>query len=204
MNEIVRLALVFLGAAFVLSLGAAAALRGLRPDRRVRGALRRAAGAKPDAQINTGEGGVAFCSATGVLAVAWDKGRWRLTYPLEEVLGAEIIIDDLVAARAFAGETTRGLGRIPSHAARIALRLLFDEPGHPDFELVLWPGGAAPGEPAASPAGAARDANTWLARIDALVRRSANRAPTAVRPAAQVRVQLQDDFEPTAEELEED
>ncbi|MES2724872.1 MAG: hypothetical protein V4656_17105, partial [Pseudomonadota bacterium] len=65
------------------------------------------------------------------------------------------------------------------HAARVTLRLIFDDPQHPDFELDLWLTGDESRRVAASPGAAVLEANRWLARAEAILRR-----PRALTPSA--------------------
>jgi hypothetical protein len=85
------------------------------------------------------------------------------------------------------GEPRRLLDRSSGAEREVRLRLLFDEPRHPDFELVLWP--ARPGRGAPSkPREAISEANRWIARVEALLRRSGGaltltQPPAVARPA---------------------
>ncbi|HEY5072906.1 MAG TPA: hypothetical protein VII63_12845 [Caulobacteraceae bacterium] len=177
MNEVARLSLLLLLASGALTAAAGPALWWMRADRRVRRAVRRAVGAKPDAELITGNGGAGFSLETGAIGIVWDKGRWRMTYTLDELMGAEILIDDVVAARAFRGEQRRPLEVISGQARNVCLRLLFDDPRRPDFELELWPSASPGAKHPASPAAAIRAANSWLARTETLVRRGFAAAP---------------------------
>ena len=56
-------------------------------------------------------------------------------------------------------------------AARVTLRLIFDDPHHPDFDLDLWLAGDEARRRASSPAEAMQEANRWLARAEAILRR---------------------------------
>jgi len=173
MGDIARAFVLLLGGACILMLAAAAAARWRRPERRVSRALRRGLAAPADAELVTAETGAGFCLETGAISVAWDKGRWRLDYRLDELLGAEILIDDAVSARIFRGEARLPLERIPAEADSISVRLLFDDPRHPEFELDLWP--AVAGRVGVAPA--VREANTWLARLEPIVRKPVAMAP---------------------------
>jgi hypothetical protein len=184
MGDLAKIIVLLLGGAVVLMIAAAAAARWMRPERRVSRAVRRGLTAVADAEIVTAEAGAGLCLETGAISVAWDKGRWRLDYRLDELMGAEILIDDAIAARVFRGEARLPLERIASEAESVGVRLLFDDPLHPDFELGLWP--AATGERRrASIAASVREANTWLARVEAIVRRPIATAPVirADRPS---------------------
>jgi hypothetical protein len=183
MSEWLKLVLALGAAAVGLTLAAMAWTRLMNEPRRLARAFRQALGTAPDAAlIAAGTGrGVALSLAARRFAACWDRGGWRIAYPLAEVIGAELELDGHVAARALRDETRRRLERQSGAEADVRLRFLFDDPAHPDFELVLWPnqGGRAGFE---RPRAAIAEANRWLARIEAVQRRAA--APAAVaRPS---------------------
>jgi hypothetical protein len=153
-------------------------------ERRIRRALRNVLRSEPEAMIIAqGRGrGAGFSFASGLLAVAWDRGDWCLIYRIDEVIGAELIIDGQVVAKAFRGEPRRALEQVVSSADQVTLRLLFDDPKSPDFELDLWLRGDEARRDDWSPRAAISEANRWLARVEAIVRRPAR--PQA--PAPQV------------------
>jgi hypothetical protein len=86
-------------------------------------------------------------------------------------MGAELIIDGQVVARAYRDEPRRALDQMVEQASRVTLRLIFDDPRHPDFELDLWQAGDERRRSGASPALAVKDANQWLARAESILRR---------------------------------
>jgi hypothetical protein len=186
MGEAARDVLLLLAAAAVLTLAAFPVLWLLAPERRVRRALGRAVGAKLDAEVVTAEAGAGYSTESDAIAVAWDRGRWRLSYRSDEILGAEIIIDGAIAARVFRAEPRLPLERVASDAESVSLRLLFEDPRHPDFEIALWPA-AAGGRPPATAGDAIRQANTWLARTEALLRRRPIAAPVIRAEASEPR-----------------
>ena len=165
--------------------------RYLAEDQRLMRVFRQALETKPDAAlIGHGSGcGVALSLASRRIVTVWDTGGWRMVYPLEELLGAELDLDGQVAARAMRGEPRRLLDRSSGAESEVRLRLLFDEPRHPDFELVLWPAKAGRGAPT-KPREAISEANRWIARIEALLRRSGGALtltqppPAVAKPAA--------------------
>jgi hypothetical protein len=61
----------------------------------------------------------------------------------------------------------------------VTLRLIFDDPRHPDFALDLWLTGDERRRESPAPADAIQEANRWLARAEAIVRR-----PIAPRASA--------------------
>ncbi len=161
-------------------------------ERRIRRALRNVLRSEPEAMIIAqGRGrGAGFSFASGLIAVAWDRGDWCLVYRIDEVIGAELIIDGQVVARAFRGEPRRALEQVVSSADQVTLRLLFDDPRSPDFELDLWLRGDEARRDDWSPRAAIGEANRWLARVEAIVRRPARpRAEPVVTtppPAARI------------------
>jgi hypothetical protein len=185
MGELFRVGLLvaMCAAAVVVAMGLGVAW--LAEEPRLRRTFRAGLGATPDAAViahGTGRG-VAMSLASGLIVTAWDRGGWRLCYPLEALLGGEIDIDGEVAARVMRGETRRRLDRPGAAQREVRLRLLFDDPRHPDFELTLWP--CRPGRDAPQiPREAAAEANRWLGRVEAILKRT---GPGALRPTPQVR-----------------
>jgi|SRR5579859_207297 len=123
--------------------------------------------------------GIGFNFTHNQVAVVWDLGAWGLVYALDELMGAEVIVDGLVVARVHRGESRRALDAFDA-AARVALRLVFDDPGQPDFVMDLWlPEDEARGDDLEAEEAIA-EANRWIARIDALLRRPiASRRPSS-------------------------
>ncbi|HEY3695021.1 hypothetical protein [Phenylobacterium sp.] len=190
MSDVVRLILLLLLAGAVLTFAGAGAIRFMAEERRIRRALKYVLGAAPEALVSARGRGVGFSFSRGTLATAWDCGAWCLVYRIDELMGAELVVDGEVLGRAYRGEPRRALDRAAPDAGRITLRLLFDDAAHPDFELDLWIEGAeARKDSPAYPAGALQEANRWLARAEAILRRQGSPArpvppPTAKPPAA--------------------
>jgi hypothetical protein len=127
--------------------------------------------------------GLGFNFTRNQVGVVWDAGAWGLVYALDEMMGAEVIVDGLVVGRVHRGETRRALDAFDA-AERVALRLVFDDPGGPDFVLDLWLPEDEGRRDELPPGEAIAEANRWLARIDALLRRPmTTRRPAAPRPA---------------------
>jgi hypothetical protein len=122
--------------------------------------------------------GVGFNFTRNQVAVVWDAGAWGLVYALDELMGAEVIVDGVVVGRVHRGEPRRAVDLFEA-ADRVALRLVFDDPGSPDFVLDLWLPEDAGRRDELPPGEAIAEANRWLARIEALLRR-----PTAARRPA--------------------
>ena len=181
MNEWPRLFLLLALAGVVVTLLGSAAAWLMDEERRIRRALKRVLKGPAEAVIIArGRGrGAGFNTSTGLMGVAWDAGAWLLIYRLDELMGAEVIVDGQVVARAYRGEPRRALDQTLEHAARVTLRLIFDDPHHPDFDLDLWLAGGEARRRATSPGDAMQEANRWLARAEAILRR-----PIAPRVAA--------------------
>jgi hypothetical protein len=132
--------------------------------------------------------GVGFNFTRNQVADVWDSGAWGFVYALDELVGAEVIVDGQVVGRAHRGEARRALDAFDA-AERVALRLVFDDPGQPDFVLDLWLPEDEDRRDELPPAEAIAEANRWLARIEALLRRPittrrAASAPVVAQPAA--------------------
>ena len=181
MSEWPRLFLLLALAGVVVTLLGSAAAWLMDEERRIRRALKRVLKGPAEAVvIARGRGrGAGFNTSTGLMAVAWDAGAWLLIYRLDELMGAEVIVDGQVVARAYRGEPRRALDQTLEHAARVTLRLIFDDPHHPDFDLDLWLAGDETRRRTTSPGDAMQEANRWLARAEAILRR-----PIAPRVAA--------------------
>ncbi len=187
MSEIARLLLMLALAGAAVTFLGSAAIWYLDESRRIARSLRKVLEAEPESMVVArGRGrGAGFSFSTGLAAVSWDAGAWCLVYRIDELSGAEIIVDGQVLARAFRGEARRPLDQVVAHAARVTLRLIFDDPRHPDFDLDLWVTGDEQRRAGGSPAEAVSEANRWLARADAILRRPARPAkpPPSPQPA---------------------
>jgi hypothetical protein len=172
MNEVTRL-LALLGiAGIVVTVLAGIARWRMNEGRRIRRGLKAVLGGDVHGYLPAlGRGrGVGFNFTRNQVAVVWDAGAWGLVYALDELMGAEVIVDGVVVGRAHRGETRRAVDLFEA-AERVALRLVFDDPGSPDFILELWLPQDEGRRDELPPAEAIAEANRWLARIEALLRR---------------------------------
>ena len=195
MGEILGLLLFVAAAGVGLTLLVATAAGMLGEERRIVRAFHAGLEMRPDASlIAYGAGrGVAVSLFTEEIVTVWDRGGWRLVYPLEALAGAELELDGEVAARVMRGEPGRRLEHAAGVEDEVRLRLLFDDARHPDFEMRLWPcrkTGPAPG----TPREAIADANRWMARVEAILKRSARAAVRTPAPASQVHAEGEDLF----------
>lgn len=194
MDELPRVLLLIALSGGALTAAGGVAMWFLDEERRIRRALTRVLKAPPDAMVvarRRGRG-AGFSFDTGLAAVAWDTGAWCLVYRLGEFNGAELLVDGQVIARAIRDEPRRALDQTALAAAQVTLRLLFDDPRHPDFDLHLYLAGDEVGPRPRTPADAILEANRWLARADAILRRPI--APRGPVPASTPRA-----AEPTSE-----
>src|SRR4051812_1267393 len=185
MSELARLLLfVAIAGSAVTFLGSLAIWYG-DEDRRIRRALRHVLKSDPEGVIVArGRGrGAGFSFSTNLLAVAWDGGAWCLLSRLEELMGAELLIGGQVMGRVFRGEGRRAIDHVAPQAQTVSLRLIFDDPRHPDFTLDLWTPGDELRRESRSPAELVQEANRWLARCEAIVRRPLPPRPVAAPPA---------------------
>lgn len=173
MHDLARLLLTLALAGTVVTFLGSLILWATNEERRIGAALRRVLGGPSEATI-IAKGrtrGAGLSVTTGLFATAWDKGDWCMVYRLDEVTGAELLIDGEVAARVFRGENRKALDRVPATAREVTLRLVFDDPVNADFDLQLWAAGDETRRDAPTAASCAQAANQWLARVEAIVRR---------------------------------
>jgi len=153
--------------------------------RRIRRGLRRVLKGDTHALIIApGRGrGAGFNFTSNTMAVAWDAGGWCLIYQIDELLGAELVVDGQVAARAYRGEPRRPLDVLGGAEKQVALRLVFDDPQYPDFHLELWSAERTPRSGEFKAAEAVEEGNRWLARVESVFRRKlTNGAPRDGQP----------------------
>jgi len=183
MSEFWRLLVLVAIAGSAVTFMGSAAIWFMDEERRIRRALRHVLKGDPETVIIAhGRGkGAGFSFDTNTAAVAWDNGTWCLLYRIDELMGAELSVDNQVIGRVFRGEQRRAIDQIVQQASRVCLRMIFDDPRHPDFELDLWLEGDQQQRQSRSPALAIQEANRWLARAEAIVRRPL--APRGPSPA---------------------
>lgn len=127
--------------------------------RRITRVITKTLGGTADAQIiaRGQNAAAAFRLDTDQVLVLWNGGAKALLYPSVALLGAELIVDNGVVARVHRGEPRRAMDFVKPAAEQVVLRLLFDNPRDPDFELTLGPG-------------AVQEARSWMARAEAITR----------------------------------
>ncbi|HEX4179384.1 MAG TPA: hypothetical protein VHY32_01210 [Caulobacteraceae bacterium] len=201
MQNLLRLLLVLGLAGSALTFAGSATAWWFDEERRLRRLIHRSLGGDLDAIIvargrNAGAG---FRLASGQLVVMRDGGANALLYPLQALIGAELMVDGQVVARAVRDEPRRALDQVAGAASRVSLRLLFDDPRHPDFLLDLWLPEDEARRDVRPPSDAIEEARGWLARAEAILRRGAR-----VTARATTAVEDDDEAEETAESPEND
>jgi hypothetical protein len=179
MTDFVRLILMLALAGSAVTLAGSAAAWWLDEERRLYRIMRKVLGGQPDAAIvaRGRNAAAAFRLDAERILVMWRGGSKALLYPLSALEGAELIVDDRVMARAFKGETRRALDHIENTAGKVTLRLIFDNPRDPDFDLDLWLAEDQLRRNSGSPGQAIQEARSWIARAEAILRR-----PPALQP----------------------
>jgi hypothetical protein len=161
----------FAGAA-VIALAAVAAWW-MEPGHQVGRLLRQGLAAPPEVMSTAparGQG-AALAIDERKLAVVRGPGDAGLVYDLDELVGAELIFDGSVVARATRGEGRRPLDQIAPEVSRVTLRFIFDDPHDPEFEFELYAPADAGRRGAIGPEQAVVVARRWFARLEAVLRR---------------------------------
>lgn len=177
MEQAVRTLLLLALAAAAMTGAAAGAAWWFEQGRRLRRILKKVLRRAPEAEaIDIAEGRAAGLDLeSGSVAVLWDKGGSGLVYALDELEGAELIVDGQVAARSGRGGERRALDALPRDAEQVTLRLVFADARWPEFELELWGPTSVSRDREQSAADAIKLGRRWLAHVDAVLRRPAAR-----------------------------
>lgn len=190
MTEALRLFLLLVLAGAALTVLAVIWSWWMDEPRRLTRRLTTALGARPDAAILVrGRGAAAgFSLETQRVAALTGGGARALVFPLTELEGAELLVDETVVGRVWRGEGRRAVDVVSRTADEVSLRLVFNDPREPESVLELWPSSHG------DAAGAIHEGRNWLARVDALMRRS-GAAPTVSRQPPPVEPDWEDDDE---------
>lgn len=182
MRELLRLLLMLGIAASAVTLVGSAIALWTDERRRLTRLSQRVLGGPPDGLIiaQGREATASFRIAANQVLVMRDGGAHALLYPLAALIGAELLIDDEVMARVAQGEQRRLLEKVPAQARKVMLRLMFDDPRHPDFVLDLWLPEDEGRRHVRPPAAVIQDARGWLTRAEAIMRRA---KPVAIADA---------------------
>ena len=205
MNDVMRLVLLLAIAGVALTAVGGLVARFLDPQRRLRRFLRQALQADPEGvMLDRGLGrALAFNLDVGRVCVLWDKGRKGLIYRTEQLVGGELMVDHQVMARCYRGEPRKLLDEVPMSAHKVTLRLIFDNPRDPEFELELWPARHGRGHEHPSPADAEFAGRRWITGLEAIIRQPAP-ARMLTKPAPLTPVLPDEDEPPPWDEDEAD
>ncbi|HUO21601.1 MAG TPA: hypothetical protein VMU59_03715 [Caulobacteraceae bacterium] len=198
MHEALRNLLLLALAGCLVTVAGSAAAWWRDEERRLRRYLRAALGGPPESVIIApGRGrGAGLNLEQGRIAVLWDGGVKGLIYRLNQLVGAELILDDQVAARAYRGEPRRALDQAPSSAHRVSLRLIFDNPRDPDFELELWPPTDTSKRERATAGQAITTCRRWISGVEAILRQPAPSRALDSERGQDLELELEPDPEP--------
>ena len=174
MENALRTLVLFALAGAAVSVGAWFVAWRLDPRRRLRRALRRVLPNEPDAEAIAPKQGraIGLDLEHAGLAILWDVGVSGLIFRLDEIDGAELIVDGEVRASVRRGEPVRALDRLDPLVDSVCLRLMFDTPRWPEFELEL---NQTPG----AGEDALREGRRWLTQLGAVLRRVERARPRA-------------------------
>lgn len=207
MNDLIRMALLVGGTGVAVTAMASLLARRGNETRRLSRIIHRVLEGEPDDQIIAKGRNAALAirmEPPQVLVLAEGGAKARL-YGLHLLIGAELEVDGRVVARAYRGEARRALDQVATEAQEVHLRLIFDDPRHPEFILELWTEGDETLRDATNPATEIREARRWLTRVEALLRRqpgssAASVGPASAQPAVSARPTLPDLEEPPHED----
>jgi hypothetical protein len=114
-------------------------------------------------------------------------------YSMHELLGIEIFVDDRVIGRVVRSGPHKTLDDIAPVVNRVTMRLIFDDPSDPDFELVLWDPHDNLTARAEGPRAAMNNARKWFYHVEAVLRRTISAPqPVVGAPPAAAPVRLAD------------
>jgi hypothetical protein len=92
-------------------------------------------------------------------------------YHIRDLIGMELFADEKLLARITRGGPGKTLDDISAEVNRVSMRLIFDDPSSPDFELTLWDPHDAGTARAEGPRAAMATARRWFYHVEAILRR---------------------------------
>jgi len=148
------------------------------------------AGAKPEVESvePVRKAAVAVSYAANKIVIIRDFGKKPpRIYTVDKLIGIEVFVDDKVVARVMRAGPHKMLDDMAPQVHKVAIRLIFDDPSHPDYVLVLW-------DPqtdnftalAEGPRAAMVTASRWFYHVEAILRSTIRppRPVTGAPPAA--------------------
>jgi hypothetical protein len=203
MNDLIRIALLVAAVGVAVTALASLLARQGNETRRLSRIIHRVLDGEPDDQIIAKGRNAALAirlEPPKVLVLSEGGAKARL-YGMHLLIGAELEVDGRVVARAYRGEARRALDQVAAEAQDVHLRLIFDDPRHPEFILELWTQGDEIRRDSTNPATEIREARRWLTRIEALLRHqpassTASAPPVSSQSEVSARPTLPDRDEP--------
>jgi len=185
MENVVRILVMLAAGGLALALIGWGLIWWFEESRRLKRLIKRTLGGAFDAVIvargrNAAAG---FRIETDQFVVMANGGAEARLYKLDQVQGAELLVDDAVTARVYRNENRRALDKLEEAPQEIVLRLIFDDPRAPDFDLELWRIEDLESRHALTPKAVLQEARSWLSRTESLLRRGGTgrvAMPTAV------------------------
>ncbi len=119
---------------------------------------------------------ISYAANKIVIVREFGKKPTRL-YTINDLIGIEVFANDRVVARVLRSGPHKMLDDIAPEVSRVTIRLVFDDPSHPDYELVLWDPHDALTARAEGPRAAMETARKWFYHVEAILRRPAPEKP---------------------------
>jgi len=186
MNDLIRIALLVGATGVAVTALASLLARQGNETRRLSRIIHRVLDGEPDDQIIAKGRNAALAirlEPPQVLVLSEGGAKARL-YGMHLLIGAELEVDGRVVSRAYRGEARRALDQVAAEAQDVHLRLIFDDPRHPEFILELWTQGDETRRDSTNPATEIREARRWLTRIEALLRHQPTSSTASGQPAS--------------------
>ena len=140
------------------------------------------AGAKPEVESiePVRKAALAISYAANKIVIIRDFGKKppRL-YTVNDLVGIEVFVNDKVVARVLRSGPHKMFDDIAPEVHRVTIRLVFDDPSHPYYELVLWDPHDALTARAEGPRAAMETARKWFYHVEAIIRRP---QPREIKP----------------------
>lgn len=147
------------------------------------------AGAKADVEsiepVRKAAIAIAYNANKIVIVRNFGKAPTRF-YAINDLIGIEVFVDNRLVARVLRSGPHKMLDDIAPQVSKVTIRLIFDDPAHPDYELVLWDPHDALTARAEGPRAAMETARRWFYHVEAILRRPAPKdikAPPPMAPA---------------------
>lgn len=155
------------------------------------------AGARPEVEsiepVRRAACAISYAANKIVIVRDFGKKPTRL-YTIGDLFGLEVFVDGKVFARVVRAGSHKPLDTgsykavddIDPNVQTVVMRLIFDDPSHPDYELKLWDPNDALTARAEGPRAALITARKWFYHVEAILRRPAPselRSPAPFSPA---------------------